>query len=64
MIVKLAIVLAVLLAVAAFVSWAFLPARYLPNNRARSLRLRLRPVKASPRSSACGCTGAASNLQP
>ena len=39
--IKYAIALAVLLAVAAFVSWAFLPARYLPNNRARSLRLRL-----------------------
>ncbi len=41
MIIKYAIVLAVLLAVAAFVSWAFLPARYLPSNRARYLRLRL-----------------------
>ena len=41
MMIKYAIALAVLLAVAAFVSWAFLPARYLPNNRARSLRLRL-----------------------
>jgi len=40
-IIKYAIVLAVLLAIAAFVSWAFLPARYLPNNRARYLRLRL-----------------------
>jgi Type IV secretory system Conjugative DNA transfer len=40
-IIKYAIALAVLLAVAAFVSWAFLPARYLPNNRARHLRLRL-----------------------
>ena len=42
MMIKYAIALAVLLAVAAFVSWAFLPARYLPNNRARHLRLRLR----------------------
>ena len=41
MMIKYAIALAVLLAVAAFVSWAFLPARYLPSNRARSLRLRL-----------------------
>jgi len=41
MIIKYAIGLAVLLAVAAFMSWAFLPARYLPSNRARYLRLRL-----------------------
>ena len=41
MMIKYAIALAVLLAVAAFVSWAFVPARYLPSNRARSLRLRL-----------------------
>jgi type IV secretion system protein VirD4 len=41
MIIKYAIVLVVLLVVAAFVSWAFLPARYLPSNRARYLRLRL-----------------------
>ena len=41
MIIKYAIALAILLAVAAFMSWAFLPARYLPGNRARSLRLRL-----------------------
>jgi hypothetical protein len=41
MIVKYVIVLAILLVVAAFASWAFLPARYLPGNRARYLRLRL-----------------------
>ena len=41
MIIKYAIALAILLAVAAFMSWAFLPARYLPGNRARSMRLRL-----------------------
>jgi type IV secretory pathway TraG/TraD family ATPase VirD4 len=41
MIIKYAIALAVLLAVAAFVRWAFLPARYLPGNRARQLRIRL-----------------------
>jgi type IV secretion system protein VirD4 len=41
MIITDAIALAILLAVAAFMSWAFLPARYLPGNRARSLRLRL-----------------------
>ena len=45
MILRYAIVLAVLLAVAlgvaAFAAWAFLPARHLPGNRARHLRLRL-----------------------
>jgi type IV secretion system protein VirD4 len=41
MIIKYAIVLTVLLALAAILSWACLPARYLPNNRARYLRLRL-----------------------
>ena len=41
MIIKYAIALAVLLAVAVLVSWAFLPARYLPSNRVRYLRLRL-----------------------
>jgi hypothetical protein len=45
----LAVVLAVVLALAAFTAWAFLPARYLPGNRARHLRirlhLRLRPGK-------------------
>jgi hypothetical protein len=41
MIITYAVALAILLAVAAFLSWAFLPARYLPGNRARSLRLRL-----------------------
>jgi type IV secretory pathway TraG/TraD family ATPase VirD4 len=40
--IRYAIALAVLLAVAAFFSWAFLPARYLPGNRVRYLRLRLR----------------------
>jgi len=49
MVVKLAILLAVVLIVAAFVAWAFLPARYLPGNRARHLRiglhLRLHPGK-------------------
>lgn len=35
MIIKYAIALAILLAVAAFMSWAFLPARYLPGNRAQ-----------------------------
>jgi hypothetical protein len=42
MMIRYAIALAVVLAVAAFVSWAFLPARYLPGNRAGDLRLRLR----------------------
>ena len=45
MIIKHAIVLAVLLLlvllVAAFAVWAFLPARHLPGNRARHLRVRL-----------------------
>jgi type IV secretion system protein VirD4 len=41
MILKYAIVLAVLLVLAAFAAWAFLPARYLPGNRARHLRIRL-----------------------
>ena len=41
MIVKLAILLIVVLIVAAFTAWAFLPARYLPGNRARHLRIRL-----------------------
>jgi type IV secretory pathway TraG/TraD family ATPase VirD4 len=41
MIIKYAIALIILLAVAAALSWAFLPARYLPGNRARYLRLRL-----------------------
>jgi type IV secretion system protein VirD4 len=41
MIIKLAIVLAVAIALAAFTAWAFLPARHLPGNRARHLRIRL-----------------------
>ena len=41
MIIKLAILLAVVLIVAAFAAWAFLPARHLPGNRARHLRIRL-----------------------
>jgi hypothetical protein len=41
MIIKYAIALAIVLIVAAFASWAFLPARYLPGNRARHLRIRL-----------------------
>jgi len=64
MIIKLAILLAVVLIVAGFASWAFLPARYLPGNRARHLRirlhLRLHPGKGLAKSSACGCAGAAS----
>src|ERR1700678_4494061 len=39
--IKVAVALAVLLLVAAVLSWAFLPARYLPGNRARYLRIRL-----------------------
>jgi hypothetical protein len=64
MIIKLAILLAALLIAVAFASWAFLPARHLPGNRARHLRirlhLRLHPAKASPTCSACGCDGPAS----
>jgi hypothetical protein len=41
MILKYAIALAVLLILAAFTAWAFLPARHLPGNRARHLRIRL-----------------------
>jgi len=41
MIVKYAIALAVLLVLAAIAAWAFLPARHLPGNRARYLRIRL-----------------------
>ena len=41
MIIKLAILLAILLIVAGFAAWAFLPARHLPGNRARHLRIRL-----------------------
>jgi hypothetical protein len=39
--IKLAILLAVVLTVAAFAAWAFLPAWHLPGNRARHLRIRL-----------------------
>ncbi len=38
---RYAIALAVFLILAAFCTWAFLPGRYLPGNRARHLRLRL-----------------------
>src|SRR6266498_3134661 len=41
MIIKLAIALVVVLVVVAFATWAFLPARHLPGNRARHLRIRL-----------------------
>jgi type IV secretory pathway TraG/TraD family ATPase VirD4 len=40
--IRYAIALAALLAVAALFSWALVPAKYLPGNRVRSLRLRLR----------------------
>jgi len=45
MIAKYAIALIVVILLAAFVAWAFLPARYLPGNRARHLRIRLHPGK-------------------
>jgi type IV secretory pathway TraG/TraD family ATPase VirD4 len=41
MMIKYAIALAIVLVLAAFTAWAFLPARYLPGNRARYLRVRL-----------------------
>ena len=41
MIVKYAIALAIVLVLVAFATWAFLPARHLPGNRARHLRVRL-----------------------
>jgi hypothetical protein len=41
MVIKLAILPAIVLMVAAFAEWAFLPARYLPGNRVRHLRIRL-----------------------
>ena len=41
MIAKYAIALTVLILLAAAFAWAFLPARYLPGNRARHLRIRL-----------------------
>ena len=41
MIFKYAIALAIVLLLAAFLAWAFLPARHLPGHRARHLRIRL-----------------------
>ena len=41
MMIKYAILLAVVLVLAVIVTWAFLPARHLPGNRARHLRIRL-----------------------
>ena len=41
MMIKYAIVLAIVLIAAACAAWAFLPARHLPGHRARHLRLRL-----------------------
>ena len=41
MIAKYAIALLVVILLAAAFAWAFLPARYLPGNRARHLRIRL-----------------------
>jgi type IV secretion system protein VirD4 len=41
MMIKYAILLAVVITLAAVFVWAFLPARYLPGNRVRSLQLRL-----------------------
>jgi type IV secretion system protein VirD4 len=41
MILKYAIALTIVIVLAAAFAWAFLPARYLPGNRARHLRIRL-----------------------
>ena len=41
MIIRYAIALAIVLLLAASAAWAFLPARHLPGNRARHLRIRL-----------------------
>jgi len=41
MMIKYAILLAVVLVLAVIFTWAFLPARHLPGNRARHLRIRL-----------------------
>ena len=41
MMIKYAIALAIVLIVAAFAAWAFLPTRHLPGSRARHLRIRL-----------------------
>ena len=41
MMIKLAVAVVVVIVLAAVLSWAFLPARYLPGNRARHLRIRL-----------------------
>ena len=41
MILKYAIALVILIILAAMFTWTFLPARYLPGNRARHLRIRL-----------------------
>jgi hypothetical protein len=41
MIARYAIALIILIVLAAAFAWAFLPARYLPGNRARHLRIRL-----------------------
>jgi len=43
MIIKYAILLAVVLVLAVIVTWASLPARHLPGNRARHMRIRLHP---------------------
>ena len=41
MVTKLAFLIAVTLVIGVCARWAFLPARYLPGNRVRSLRMRL-----------------------
>jgi hypothetical protein len=67
MMLKYAIALAIVLIVAAVFTWAFLPARYLPGNRARHLRirlqLRLHPGKGWPMSS-CATPARSSRRAP
>ena len=41
MVIEFAILSVIVLVVAAFAKWAFLPARHLPGNRVRHLRIRL-----------------------
>jgi hypothetical protein len=61
MMIKYAVALAVLIVLATFFTWAFLPARYLPGNRVRSLQvrlhLRLHPGKGFASILGCGCAG-------
>ena len=72
MVIKLAILSVIVLMVAAFAEWAFLPARHLPGNRVRHLRirlhLRLHPGKGFAHRfqlvAALGTAGRAASLRP